>query len=169
MTKTNQTPNQTTQLPPTSSPTSFRHAYSPQHRVSITFPTKGRTKQSFKDECDINNIMGRYSRTGILESQNRRMPQYGDIENIDFQGAMETVASAREMFAALPSNIRDRFRNDPTELLGFLQDPENKAEALSLGLLRDATEVQATPLATPASASPAAPAAASAASAAVAP
>lgn len=134
----------------------FRHAYSPQYRLSLSFAGQGRTKQSFKDECDINTIMGRFARTGSLEHLAKRTPTYGDVQDIDFQGAMDIVASAREMFADLPSKLRDRFGNDPGKMLEFVQDEQNRAEALSLGLLRASTEALATPPSTQATDAPAA-------------
>jgi len=39
----------------------FVTAYGPKARLRhVTPPGVGRTKQSFKDECDINNIMKRF-------------------------------------------------------------------------------------------------------------
>lgn len=112
----------------------FIHAYGPKRKVAVTFPDQGRTKQSFKDECDINNIMARFQRTGQLPVTNRT-PTYGDIADLDFQGAMDLVAAGREMFATLPAKVRERFANDPAKLLQFMQDPENTPEARKLGLL----------------------------------
>lgn len=116
--------------------TVFRSAYSPKSRSQIYFAPQGRTKQSFKDECDINRIMARFAKTGLIEHLSQRAPTFGDIQDIDFQGCMDIVAFAREQFAALPSELRDRFANDPGRLLDFLQNPENKAEAEKLGLLK---------------------------------
>ncbi|WNK12452.1 MAG: internal scaffolding protein [Microvirus sp.] len=123
----------------------FINAYGPKRKVALTFPAQGRTKQSFKEECDINTIMNRFSRTGVLPVTNRT-PTYGDIADLDFQGAMDLVAAGREMFAALPSKVRERFANDPAKLLQFVQDPENGPEARKLGLLApDVPSPQATP------------------------
>lgn len=119
--------------PPTSSLT-FISAYGPKTRVSLTFTTQGRTKQSFKDECDINLIMRRFEVTGDLAHVNRRTPIFGDFPSMDFAEAMAIVIKAREDFASLSSEIRDRFANDPARLLHFLEDPANVDEAVKLGL-----------------------------------
>lgn len=139
----------------------FRSAYSAKGRCSLSFPTEGRTKQSFKDECDINIIMSRYMKTGQLEHLSQRAPSYGDIQDIDFQEAMDIVAYGREAFAALPSELRDRFANDPARFLAFVQDPSNQPEAKKLGLLKASEgppphdlNAQAAPLPTPPAASP---------------
>lgn len=128
----------------------FVSAYSPKHRSSLVFdPRKDRTKQSFKDECDINNIMRRYAATGQVDHVSARTPLYGEIPALDFQAAMALVVEAREQFALLSSEVRDRFSNDPARLLGFLEDPANRAEGERLGLLKAAEPGVATPLATP--------------------
>lgn len=120
----------------------FRHAYGVKRRVRMYFPEQGVTKQSFKDECDINNIMRRFEATGELPFNQRPM-LFGDVPAIDFQGAMSIVVDARERFHALPSEIRDRFANDPQRLITFLQDEKNRPEAEALGLVRKAVEASA--------------------------
>lgn len=111
-----------------------RSAYSKKSPVRLNFTGTSRTKQSFKEETDINQIMARFQKTGMLEFVNKHEPQYGDVTAIDFQTSMESVAKSREMFADLPSKVRDRFNNDPAELLEFLDDPANRDEAVLLGL-----------------------------------
>ncbi|AXH71831.1 MAG: internal scaffolding protein [Microviridae sp.] len=113
----------------------FTSAYSPKIKSQLFFAEQGRTKQSFKDECDINTIMRRYSVTGQLDHVNQRQAMYGEVPDYDFAQAMQTVQHARDQFAALPSDLRDRFGNDPARLLAFLQDPANRQEAVTLGLV----------------------------------
>ncbi len=112
-----------------------RSAYSKKSPVRLNFNGTSRTKQSFKDETDINAIMARFQKTGMLEFVNKHEPQYGDVTALDFQISMESVATAREMFADLPSKVRDRFNNEPAELLEFLDNPDNRDEAVLLGLV----------------------------------
>lgn len=113
-----------------------RHAYGPRNPVGIEFPAEGRTKQSFKDECDINVIMARYQATGLLEHVRDALPQFLDVTEMpDYQSAMDTVAQAKSLFASLPSAIRDRFDNDPRKLLEFVHDPKNLDESITLGFI----------------------------------
>lgn len=132
-------------------------AYSLKERVEVQFTTKGRTKQSFKDECDINKIMARFIKTRTLDFQQTMQPRYGDSTGRDYQAAMFTVAAANGLFAAMPSHLRSRFDNDPAKFLDFVGDKRNRAEAEDLGLLKaieeappgplsSATEAPATPL-----------------------
>lgn len=115
----------------------IRTAYGPKLRVQITFPEgTGRTKQSFKDECDINQILARFKRTRTLDFVNEMAPRYGDCTGAEFRAAMDTVANAKSMFHAMPAHLRARFKNDPAQFLEFVQNPANRDEALELGLLK---------------------------------
>lgn len=93
------------------------------------------TQQQFKDECDINILFARYLETG-------EMPQvleglsYGDFNGIyDFQTAMNAVRTAEGLFTQLPARIKNRFDNNPQKLLEFLNDEDNREEAIFLGLI----------------------------------
>lgn len=98
---------------------------------------ESKTKQSFKEECDINVIMKRYSQTGVLPP-GVGIAKYGDFAEVpDYIEAQNTLIQARQQFEALPSRVRDRFRNDPANMLAFVNDKKNKAEARVLGLLKD--------------------------------
>lgn len=103
---------------------------------AITFPEVGRTKQEFKNECDINYMLATYQRTGIMPPVNPNLANYGDFSTVpDFHAALNQVKEAEIAFAALPSGVRSRFKNDPGELIDFLSDPENNAEAVEMGLM----------------------------------
>lgn len=143
-------------LVPSLNPRPYRSCSSPRLRVITETPGPGRTLQAFKDECDINKIMSRYNQTGVIDHINRAQPRFGDLQAPDFQDAMNLVIDAEQRFAALPSDVRDRFGNDPARLLSFVADQANAAEAARLGLI-DAPAAPVPPmLGTP----PAAPAAA---------
>lgn len=131
--------------------TNFRTAYSPKSRQQIHFTGPSRTKQSFKDECDINTIMRRYQSTGILpDLMNQKNPQFLDVTGIDYQEAMQTVAEAHSLFQELPSRIRNRFKNDPAEFLAFTSDEKNRQELAEMGLLSpEAMERMANPQSEP--------------------
>ncbi len=94
------------------------------------------TKQSFQNECDINAIMDRWTRTGVIDHFAANPPTFGDFNcEQDFQDAQNSIIQANEAFDALPAKVRDRMQNDPGKLLTFLNDPANDDEARSLGLL----------------------------------
>lgn len=92
-------------------------------------------QQHFKDECDINTILERFSITGILPEA-PLSPRYGDFSGIsDYHSAMNRVLAVKDEFEALPAQIRARFNNDPSQLIEFLNDDSNRPEAEELGLV----------------------------------
>lgn len=112
----------------------FNSAYSDKSRVQVFFPEPSLTKQSMKDECDINLILAKYQRTGIIDFAAKQEPRYGDASAVDFQQALNVVIRANEMFAELPSSMRKRFQNSPEEFMAFVDDPENVEESIRLGI-----------------------------------
>lgn len=92
-----------------------------------------RTKQAFRDECDVNNILSRYRRTGLIDYKNVYSAQYGDIPAMDFQQAQNLVLRARKMYDDLPSTVRREFAS-PYDFLDFVQNPANGDRMVELGL-----------------------------------
>jgi len=96
------------------------------------------TKQSMKDECDINLMMARYQATGVMPSgmlPGQREAAFGDFsEGFDYMEAQSRILKAQEAFQSLPSRVRERF-GDPSEIIEFLADPGNLEEAIKLGLV----------------------------------
>lgn len=115
------------------------------------------TQQQFKDEADINNLVDRFLRTGEIPPVDARA-MYGDFVDApqSYQEALDAVFAAQEGFDALPSKTRQRFNNDPLELLSFLADPANVEEAIDLGLMEPKPE-PASPVQTTTPAEPVAP------------
>lgn len=114
-------------------------------RNRVQFSTTGvsLTHQSMKRECDINAIMSKWQKTGILEHRNNYQGQYGDFTNTpqDYQESMNQVLAAQEMFESLPSSVRRRFGNDPGAFLDFVADPDNLDEMKKMGLTKAETSL----------------------------
>ena len=94
----------------------------------------GLTKQSHKDETNVNLILRRYQKTGMINFVNAQKGAYMDTDPIEFQEAMNMIIQANNMFAKIPSGIRKRFGNDPKEFYEFLHNPENMDEMVRMGL-----------------------------------
>lgn len=93
------------------------------------------TKQSFAEEADINTIVRRFGLTGQLPVD-VAVPQFVDFDGvIDYHSAMIQVRAAQEGFMQLPASVRERFHNEPGELVAFVSDEANRAEAEKLGLV----------------------------------
>ncbi len=111
--------------------------YHPHDRVQLQ-PGKGRTKQSFAEESNINLIMKKYEKTGMLDHLNKYDGKYGNfIAAPDYHTAMNQIRSAGEMFMEIPASIRSKFDNDPAQFLKFAQDPENFEAMKKMGLAKE--------------------------------
>lgn len=101
------------------------------------------THQCFKDECDINSIMQKYVKTGLIDHAKQYQGNYADItDSLSFQDALNTVLNAHNMFDSLPSTIRKRFSNDPYEFLAFTEDPNNVQELIEMGLGKESPIIE---------------------------
>jgi len=119
-------------------PEKLRSAYVPHSRVQSTNNEPTRTKTSMQAECDINNIMEKFKKTGMVNHFTSRRAEYLDMPMAeDFHEAINTVLHARTMFDELPSELRNRFHNDPELFLEFVDNEANRPEMVQMGLLED--------------------------------
>jgi len=96
----------------------------------------GKTDHSQAKECDVNLIVNRFMKTGVLPQAREGI--YGDFSDVpDYMTAMGIIKNAEEQFAGLTAPVRKRFGNDPAEFLGFCNDPRNKEEMVKLGLAKE--------------------------------
>lgn len=84
------------------------------------------TKQSFRDSTDINKILAKAQVTGTVSHITKHQGEYGDFAEFDFLQAQINIARGREIFDALPSEIRTEFNQSPSEFFEFVNDPENR-------------------------------------------
>ncbi len=111
-------------------------AYHPgRDRVRTTIEGPSLTQASFQDECDINNVMKRFEKTGVLTHENQAKPQFGDFSGYaDYHESMNRILAAQDAFMQIPATIRAQFHNDPGEFLEFAENPENIDELVEMGL-----------------------------------
>lgn len=108
------------------------------------------TKQSMKNECDINVIMKKFEKTGVVTHLNERQGNYVDFsEGFDFHSCMNRVKAATDMFMTLPASLRGHFNNDPGYFLEFVSNPANEGAMIDLGLKKKPEVAPATPAAAP--------------------
>lgn len=105
--------------------------------INLTVDTgPGQTKQSFRDEVDINKIIAGFEKTGMVNQLNAREPFYGDVSHLgSYQESLHVVMEAEALFMSLSANVRERFGNDPALMIKFLENPENRDEAIRMGLV----------------------------------
>ena len=85
----------------------IRKPFDPSSREDdLVCPADTRTKQSFKDECDVNRILDKWQETGLIDHVMPNPPTYGDFTNVtDYQTAVNTVIEADNSFMSLPSAV----------------------------------------------------------------
>lgn len=105
-------------------------------RVVVDFTNApSRTKSEFAEECNINNIVGRALKTGVMPSGTRK-PLFEDFTEVkDYTETQRIIATAEQNFMQLAPEVREKFGNNVAELLDFIDNPENAKEAAELGLI----------------------------------
>ena len=93
-----------------------------------------RTKQSFKDQTDINKILKKAQKTGsIAHLQKYPEAVYGEFDGeMDLLTAQTRLGRAQEIFAELPSEARAEFGNNPAQFVTWAADPANNARLAEL-------------------------------------
>ncbi|UDN67665.1 internal scaffolding protein [robinz microvirus RP_87] len=99
------------------------------------------TKQSHKDECDINLIIKKYQKTGIIQHISQQTPSYTDLpDTLDYQQSLAILEEADYAFSTLPSVVREYFHNSPAEFLAAFTDPSQAAKLEEWGLAKKREE-----------------------------
>lgn len=81
----------------------------------------GRTKQSFKDACDINKILQKAAvKGGLAHVQKYPEAVYGEFDpSLDLFVARDRIDRATQIFSELPAEVRREFKNDPLEFVTY--------------------------------------------------
>lgn len=95
------------------------------------------TRQSFKDECDVNRIVDQFTRTGLIPNTNPLTPQYGEAPDQSFFESSCIAASVR---TAVEEGKLDR---EPDET------PETPSEDISEAVTASPGEPKIAPETTP--------------------
>ena len=114
-------------------------------RVGIIFDQPSMTEQSHRKACNINTIMAKYKKTGLLPI--RQIPAaYGDFSGAeDYMTSVNRIMMAQEEFMNLPADIRKQFDNSPGKFLEFVYNPENAQALVDMGLAESVEERLSTP------------------------
>jgi phage internal scaffolding protein len=93
------------------------------------------TQEQFAEECKINNILRSHDQNGVINHIHRGNAIYGDFSNItDFSDALDQIKEAQSEFMNIPSEIREKFKNDAGEFFKFASNSENLDELRKMGL-----------------------------------
>lgn len=110
-------------------------------RILTVNQEPSKTDQQWKEDCDVNNIIRKFLKTGQINHLNHKQGSYADVSEIpDLLEATMQIQQASDLFSDLPSQVRKRFNNSPLDMIDFLKNPENFEEAQELGLLNSRIE-----------------------------
>lgn len=99
------------------------------------------TQQHFADEVDINTIVKRFGITGQAPFGNVN-GVYGDFTGItDYDSALERIDTAKEKFMNLPPEIREKFGNDPGEMIRIANSLDEAQFMERYGSAKESSEV----------------------------
>jgi len=106
-------------------------------RQDLVFPDDepSLTQQQFAAECDINHIIKTFQTTGTVPGNALPAEYLDNTLATDYHDALNLIKTSEDLFTQLPSSVRARFENDPFELLTFVNNPDNRREAIALGLI----------------------------------
>ena len=95
-------------------------------------------EESHAATLDINYIVDKFTRTGVLDHNQQYGGQYGNFIAGDiYEIAQDAIAQANGIYESLPGAIRQQFPHGTAQFLDFINDPENAEEIEALGLTTD--------------------------------
>lgn len=113
-------------------------------RVFAEHKDDGRTVQSHRALCDINNLVAQAKKGGVINHFARLKPFFGDATLADgLHDALNKQIAARDAFSTLPAKVRERYGNDMVKFVAALQDPAELDFLCSVGILSRSERVQA--------------------------
>lgn len=93
------------------------------------------TQQHHAKNTNINAILRRFERTGVLPMRTAQ-PLQGPVPDVEsFHDAMNTVIKGRQAFDQLPSKIREEFGNSPEAFLHAFGDETQHERLRELKLM----------------------------------
>lgn len=98
---------------------------------------ESKVQQHMAADCDMKVIMERFLKTGTVPQISPERMSFIDATSAeDYDRSLQLVIDAESSFNDLPSKIRNKFDNDPSKFLSFMNDDKNLDEAVELGLVK---------------------------------
>lgn len=99
---------------------------------------ESQTVQSDADLADLNKIIARYKKTGIVAGLNEAQGQFLDVsQHQDFAEVMRTARAAEMEFMKLPSKVREEFGHDVANWLDAAFDRDKREALVDSGVIEN--------------------------------
>lgn len=102
-------------------------------RKPYVFSTASKTQQGAAEGLSVGDIVSRHR--GVPSGFGLPAPRFGEWKAPDYHRSFNLVMSVDREFARLPARIRGQFNNQPALLLEFVNNSDNRMEAVRLGLV----------------------------------
>lgn len=110
-------------------------------KVVSEFHLPSLTEQHHIEECDLNNIVSRFTQTGQFDNRLIRNKQYGEQPTTDqIQEGRYAMAKAESFFQSLSPALQAKYQNAST-LLAAIGDPSEATQLASEGILQSNTAI----------------------------
>lgn len=90
------------------------------------------TEQHHEKSCNINSIMAKYQKTGLIDHVNKYKGTYGDVTGADFKAAQDLIAEQKTIFYELPARVRAELDHDPANYLEMVLTEEGQQELAAI-------------------------------------
>ena len=95
-----------------------------------------KTDGSYKKDCDANEVIKKFLKTGVIDHVKQGQGYYGDISDMPgLLEGMERINQAKDEFMQVPAKIRAMFQNDVRNFYNYVADPANQEHCVELGLI----------------------------------
>lgn len=126
-------------MTPKKSQVPLRSFYKPRARRPTIIEGPSMTKTDHAKGTDVNDIIRKFNRTGVLDHVRRVQGVYADVSHFgSYQDAVHRVQEAQAHFDALPANMKAVFDNDAARFLDWANSATEEDRQLlvaeSLGL-----------------------------------
>lgn len=89
----------------------------------------------------VSDIVGRHTPgQPIGDPRASRQPKFLWMPSKSYHDMLNEVTDAQNAFKSLPARLKGKFNNDPYQMMRWLENPQNRAEGLKLGLLQPTEE-----------------------------
>lgn len=115
--------------------------YNPAPQVGLFCPEETMTQQQFLHDTDINNILAKFLRTGLMD--NIGQGTYEDVsESADYRQSIHIIQEADAQFLTLPAKTRKEFDNDPAKFMDFIHTTQDQNRLVDLDLIPKPNPIQ---------------------------